>query len=263
MTRRSVLGVSLLAADVPRDYDALVDAIVTFYTTLGRSPTWFSLHGRRLWGRSRKFRPKAFRDSVLDDDSLMAFLGPEADSATEHVIMCFLRPDDPAKQEFAQRWVTLTATGLTLETPAVRAFVDRMIELYPIVQGAVACYRSLAYAAKECSFSGAVSGDELDDTTRKRLNADQLLEGRFRRRLRRLYPVTIVGPALEKPLPPVPPFESAPRFEQVGDCTLIHAWPALVEPRDPQFLAGTVELRRWLWPYTIQNPADAIEPETT
>ena len=26
---------------------------------------------------------------------------------------------------------------------------------------------------------------------------------------------------------------------------------------DPEFLAATVRLRRWLWPHTFQNPLDA------
>jgi hypothetical protein len=30
----------------------------------------------------------------------------------------------------------------------------------------------------------------------------------------------------------------------------------LIEPHDPAFLADTAALRRWIWPHTIQNPAD-------
>jgi hypothetical protein len=47
-----------------------------------------------------------------------------------------------------------------------------------------------------------------------------------------------------------------PTVRDLGDCKVLEAWPTLVDVDDPQFLLGTRELRRWLWPYTIQNPAD-------
>jgi hypothetical protein len=40
---------------------------------------------------------------------------------------------------------------------------------------------------------------------------------------------------------------------------VLTAWPTLCEPRDPDFLRATRELRRWLWPFTIQNPADHVD----
>jgi hypothetical protein len=257
-TRRDVLGVSLIASDTPRDYAALADAILEFYDAIQRRLDWFSGLGRKSWGKIRKFRPKAFRDYILSDDTKMVHFGPE-ESATEHTIELFLRPDDPAKQDYETRWVTLTATGLAFETPAVRTLLARLIDLYPIAQGFVGGYRSLVYAAKECSGSGAVSGLDLDEATRARLHEDQMLRGRFLRRVRRLYPITIFGPKLWHELPPLPALDPMPKVEDVGDCKLLHAWPQLVEPRDPEFLAGTTELRRWLWPFTIQNPADAID----
>jgi hypothetical protein len=259
-TKRDVLGLSLIALDTPRDYGALVDAILEFYDAIERPLDWFSGLGRKSWGKIRKFRPKSFRDYILDDDTKMVHFGPE-ESATEHSIEVFLRPDNPSKQEFVQRWVTLTATGLAFDSPAVRTLLARLIDLYPIAQGFIAAFRSLKYAAKECSNSGAVSGVDLDEVTRARLKEDQMLSGRFLRRVRRLYPITIVGPTLWTELPPTPAVDPTPRVEAVGDCKLIHAWPALVEPRAPEFLAGTTALRRWLWPFTIQNPADALEGE--
>ena len=34
------------------------------------------------------------------------------------------------------------------------------------------------------------------------------------------------------------------------------------DSRDPEFLAATLPLRRWLWPHTFQNPLDAAGFET-
>jgi hypothetical protein len=235
-----------------------VDAILEFYEAIERPPSWFSGLGRKSWGKIRKFRPKSFRDYILNEDTKMAHFGPE-ESATEHSIELFLRPDDPSRQDYETRWITLTATGLAFETPAVRTLLARLIALYPIAQGFIAGFRSLNYAAQECSFSGAVAVQEIDEVTRERLGEDQMLRGRFLRRVRRLYPITIIGPTLWKELPPMPALDPMPKVEAVGDCKLIHAWPELAEPRDPEFLAGPTALRRWLWPFTIQNPADAID----
>ncbi len=261
-SRCEVLGLSLLASDAPRDFGALVDAILEFYEAIGRRPKWFTGLTRTWRPGSKAFRPKAFRDFVLDGAAETVHLGPEK-GASEHVIGCYLRAGDPKFEEYVQRWVSLTATRLAFDHPAVRTLIARLIDIYPIAQGAIAGYRSLAYAAKESSFSGAVSGSELDEATRARLHEDQMLGGRFLRRVRRLYPITIIGPKLWAELPPMPALDPMPVVEEIGDCRLLRVWPTLVEPRDPEFLAGTTELRRWLWPYTIQNPADAIEPEKT
>lgn len=251
----------MLASNSPRDFAGLVDTIIEFYDAIGCRPTWFSGLTSKWKPGSKAFRPKPFREFVLNPGTKTLQLGPKG--ATEHVIACYLREDDPRFEPYVQRWVSLTATGLAFDHPAVRTLLARWVDLYPVAQGAVGGFRSLAYAAQECSFSGAVSPKELDEPTQARLHEDQMLSGRFLRRVRRLYPVTIFGPKLWAELPPMPALDPMPVVESVGDCKLVHAWPTLVEPRDPEFLAGTVELRRWLWPYTIQNPADAVEPEKT
>jgi hypothetical protein len=79
-------------------------------------------------------------------------------------------------------------------------------------------------------------------------------------RLRRLYPITIIGQAIWAKLPPLPEIDPMPEVTELGDCKVLKTWPTLVDPHDPQFLLGTRELRRWIWPYTIQNPAD--DPDT-
>ena len=72
-------------------------------------------------------------------------------------------------------------------------------------------------------------------------------------------PITVVGPSIWATLPPMPVFDPMPRVEDLGDCKVLTAWPTLCEPRDPAFLRGTRDLRAWLWPYTIQNPADHLD----
>jgi len=250
---------SVLASDVPSDYAALTDAILAFYDAVEQAPRTFSVLSRSRKVKIRAFRAKSFRETMLDENTLELSIHVGDENVDEHNVTCFLRPHDLAKQEFETRWVTLTATGLNLDDKPVRTLLGRLIELYPIAHGGVGKYRSLQYAAKECSWSGSVSPFELDEATRERLGEDQMLRGRLLRKLRRLYPVTIVGPKRWSELPPLPKVEPMPRVDDVGNCKLITAWPELVEPRDPAFLAGTVELRRWLWPFTVQNPHDAVD----
>jgi hypothetical protein len=258
-TSYDVLGLSLLASDVPSDYAALTDAILAFYDEVRRDARRLSVIYRSGRGKQRAFRAKSFRETMLDEETLDVSVDVGENNVDEHKIKCFLRPRDFANQEFETRWVTLTATGLNLDDKPVRALLGSLIELYPIAHGGIAKYRSLQYAAKECSWSGSVSGPDLGEATYERLREDQMLSGRLLRKLRRLYPVTIVGPNLWSELPPLPTVEPTPRVDDVGNCKLIMACPELVEPRDPAFLAGTVELRRWLWPFTVQNKYDAVD----
>lgn len=252
------LGISFLAAAGPRDFSALAEAIMAFYDAIAQRPTEFvTLRNDGKIG-IRSFKLPAFlgmvRDPKMDQFHVGDITDPEA-----VVVECWLRPRDPEHQEFETRWITITGTGLSHGSPPVRELMRTIVSLYEIAQGCVAEYRSLAYARKECSFSGAYSPFELDPETAERLGRDQMLSGRFLRRLRRLYPVTIIGPRIWAELPAMPAFDPAPLVEDLGDCKVLKAWPELVEPRDQAFLAGTVELRRWLWPYMIQNPADAVD----
>lgn len=253
-----MLGISFLAATGPRDFSALTEAVLAFYDAIAQRPTEFvSLRNDSKIGR-RLFTPAQFRKLVRDERIEEFHIGDvtEPDAV---VVECWLRPRYPEDQRFETRWITITGTGISYGSPPVRELMKTIVSLYEIAQGCVAEYRSLAYARKECSFSGAYSPFELDPETAERLGEDQMCRGLFLSRLRRLYPVTIIGPRIWSELPAMPTFDPAPTVEELGDCKVLKAWPELVEPRDPAFLAGTVELRRWLWPYTIQNPADAVD----
>ena len=99
----------------------------------------------------------------------------------------------------------------------------------------------------------------LDEATEERVGWDVKWWRRARTKLIRLSPITVIGPSLWATLPPMPRFDPAPIVEDLPGapgCKVITAWPTLCAPRDPDFLRGTRALRAWLWPYTIQNPAD-------
>jgi hypothetical protein len=144
-------------------------------------------------------------------------------------------------------------------TEPLRRFLTMVATQYRVSHGSAAGYPSTKYASQECSLSGAVSPLELDEATQIRLRYDGLGYRRSKRLLRRLYPVTIIGPELWAKLPPLPQTSETVTVEDLGNCKMLTCWPELVEPHDPAFLVGTKELRRWIWPHTIQNPAD--DPE--
>jgi hypothetical protein len=75
---------------------------------------------------------------------------------------------------------------------------------------------------------------------------------------RRLYPITLLGPKLASQVSAADATAAgALAVQEINGSLLIDAYPEVVETWDPEFLRATVELRRWLWPHTIQNAADA------
>jgi hypothetical protein len=76
---------------------------------------------------------------------------------------------------------------------------------------------------------------------------------------RRLYPITLLGPKLASQLTAAGALTAgALAVKEINGSLLIDAYPTVVETWEPEYLNATVKLRRWLWPHTIQNPADAV-----
>lgn len=161
--------------------------------------------------------------------------------------------DDPAASEFTDRWCGVVVPGRRHVEPLL-AFVRQLDLCFGVVGGGLGWFPTRAYAAKEIH-RGGVPG-EWDAATVARLEWDTMKWRRSRSRLLRLLPVTIIGPEIWGSLPPMPTSAPMPAIDDLGDGKVLTCWPELVEPHDPAFVAGTKELRRWIWPYTIQNPAD-------
>jgi hypothetical protein len=76
---------------------------------------------------------------------------------------------------------------------------------------------------------------------------------------RRLYPITLLGPKLASQVSASDALAAgALAVQEINGSLLIDAYPTVVETWDPEYLKATVNLRKWLWPHTIQNPADAV-----
>lgn len=105
------------------------------------------------------------------------------------------------------------------------------------------------------------SGNSAQESTsyRDRIRVDAYGASDRRTKARRLYPITLIGPKLASEVSAADARAAgALAVKEINGSLLIDAYPTVVETWDPEFLKATVELRRWLWPHTIQNPADAI-----
>lgn len=85
-------------------------------------------------------------------------------------------------------------------------------------------------------------------------------QGEVWTRCRRLYWKTLLGPTLATAAGGAAAARAAGalELEEINGALLFRAMQG--PPRDsldPEFLAATTSLRRWLWPHTFQNPLDA------
>ncbi len=135
------------------------------------------------------------------------------------------------------------------------SFLATACAAYDVVHGGVIGAKTTYYVSAEARLAG---GGMIDDDAERRLAFDRAHANEAVNKLRRLYPVTIIGPAIWAALPPLPSVDPPLVVRDLADCKMVTAWPTLVDPHDLQFLLGTRELRRWLWPHTIQNPADDL-----
>ena len=162
----------------------------------------------------------------------------------------------PGAAEYDRRWSGLIMPGADGRQAAID-FLRSMNRALGIIGGGIA-----AHATRDDAEREAYDGGNYEHCTPALLDRLWWDVGKWRRtrtKLRRLYPVTIIGPEIWTTLPPMPAFDPMPTVEDLGTCKLVTAWPTLCDPRDPAFLRGTRDLRAWLWPYTIQNPADHVD----
>jgi hypothetical protein len=97
----------------------------------------------------------------------------------------------------------------------------------------------------------------------ERLGFDQTkAEERFSK-ARRAYWTTILGPDLAAAAGGVEAARAtgAVRVETRGECLIVQSTDDVADFLAPDWPARAAKIRRWIWPHTIQNPADAPEHE--
>lgn len=249
------IGVFIRALDVPNAYRRVADLFVDFLDAKAAeiNRVTISSDGAKTRAFKRKGIHALFEAPETRQVTFWRERGPQLAEAS-----AYLRPIDPAEQRFQNKYVDLLwrADALGLDDDA-RACLEGLVRHYPIAQGSIGRYRSQAYASRE-AFGSVGRRRDIDEATLARLHDDGMRRAESDTKLRRLYPITIIGPDIWATLPPIPAGLGA-TVEELGPCKLLTAWPTLCEPRDPDFLRGTRALREWLWPYTIQNPADHVD----
>lgn len=156
---------------------------------------------------------------------------------------------DSSARRFVEVMTPLVAPG----DPRLLRFLQVACAAYDVVQGGVCAAPNYQQANAEMNLT---LSSELAPETYRRIQFDAMHQHEAQTKLRRLYPVTIIGPAIWATLPPLPATDPPLVVRDLADCKMITAWPTLTDPHDLDFLLGTRDLRRWLWPYTIGNPAD-------
>ena len=249
--------------DDVRDRAALADAVLALCSATGLTFRRISMTPGRRSSQGRDVVQQKLRGAVEDPATEWVRLWQSTEERITDALQVYLRSSkrlDDFETIFQSRWVSVASDKLPVEVgEPIRAFIEAVARLYPVAHGAIGGYRALRYALREFTNGASVMKTELDDATAERLSFDQRHRTQYRDKLLRLYPVTIIGPAIWSRLPPLPPLAQPPRITDLGDCKMLTCWPTLCEPRDPAFLRGTRALREWLWPYTIQNPADHVD----
>lgn len=240
----------LWAMAAPRDVEPLIGATFEVFAAFDQRPSRMAL---TVGGRSRpvRYSSAALTSALRSPETCRVYLRSATAAPVE--IMLFLREYPPYQASTRRRHVILSTPATDVDDARIMEFLRAACAVYPVAHGGVLRPPSRDHAAAETELIGNV---DLDPVFRKRISFDSMHSHEALTKLRRLYPVTIIGPAIWATLPPLPATDPPLVVRDLADCKMITAWPTLTDPHDLDFLLGTRDLRRWLWPYTIGNPAD-------
>lgn len=242
----------LWATAPPHDVEALLPALLDVFRSFDEKPArmWICAEGVRQYAFNERRLTAAFRSIATTSVAVTGAGEAQVD------VDLYLR-DDPRYDVriLDRRHVTLVARTAASDDPRLLRFLEVACGAYPVAHGGMFHAATARHSSAESSLilSSAIGAD-----AEKRISFDSMNASTALHLLRRLYPVTIIGPAIWAALPPLPAVEPPLVVRDLADCKMVTAWPTLVDPHDLQFLLGTRELRRWLWPHTIQNPADDL-----
>ena len=216
----------------------------------------------RIGARWRAFAWRAVDDAIGDPEvqSLNLLVGTpvEVHLAAELALRSF-RP------AFAPPYATSWLIAETERWPADRlaAIGRRWLTLAAThgtpVSGGVFAATTLRNARMEASLAQEADDGELF-TPAETLFRDRLQDHAddASTKLRRLYPITLLGRRFASPAnAELLRNAGARRVEPIGESLIVEADAPMMPAWSPEFLASTVDLRRLLWPFSLQNPADA------
>lgn len=213
-------------------------------------------------GRWRSFKWKAIDEAISDDEVQVLNLAAGTPTDVWFSAKFQLRvspdprrkPSSPRRFYFASEQRAGDATELATAGREMLALLARAAD--PISGGVLA---APSFNQAYCEVEDSGNSEQESTAFRDRIRVDALTASDRWNKARRLYPVTLLGPRLASQFTGRDAEKAgALAVRDLNASMLIDAYPTVVETWDPEFLKATVELRRWLWPHTIQNPADAV-----
>jgi hypothetical protein len=236
----------------------------TMFSRIGISPGDVQAELFRTPFRQGKWRKKlwpAFDEAMSEDDVevLNLLVGTPLD--VRFTAKLQLRKDpDPRRAPRAPLHLSFVCESQTWSAQhicdAARVFLESMSNITTPISGAVFHAPTFGQAMHEMHTGYSLSQES--KPFQDRIGVDMNLDN-YWTKARRLYPITLLGPKLASEVTAADARAAgALAVKEINGSLLIDAYPTVVETWDPEFLKATVELRRWLWPHTIQNPADAV-----
>lgn len=275
MSDGGCVSMEIRVADEPAAHlDALLAGLEELFEALGDMPksVWTTSPGGRS-GRTRAFSWKT-----------MAALGADASTGTissaelrsrpledrpghqpSFEMSLYVRDNPDVPREYqppAKLWIAVQSpfVGVAAMPAAAQTLMTCCAEHMPVLHGGITLFDSLEQAACEVSGTSTYIEKQSLRFQRRHEHDRRFPRNGARRVCRRLYWTTLLGPALASAAGGAEAARAAGALEvrEVNGALLFQAMEG--PPRDsldPEFLAATVRLRRWLWPHTFQNPLDA------
>jgi hypothetical protein len=213
-------------------------------------------------GRLRAFKWKAVEEAILDPDVKVLDFVVGASSELTFAAKLQLRSDsNPQRAPSTPRRFTFACEAAGAGTACLIDAAREMLEgiarsANPISGGAIA---APTFHQAYCEIEDGGDREREPMAFQERIRIDRRFDSDRWTKARRLYPITLLGPKLASQVTAAEARAAgALAVKEINGSLLIDAYPTVVETWDPEFLKATVELRRWLWPHTIQNPADAV-----
>ncbi|MEZ4363314.1 MAG: hypothetical protein R3B48_24270 [Kofleriaceae bacterium] len=220
-----------------------------------------SVYKGRQEGRWRGFKWQAVEEAIADGEVQVLNLvaGAPKDVWFSAKLQLRSAPDPRLRPSSPRTFYFVSEQRASSTSPVLtagRQVLEQLARALQPVSGGLLAAPSFNQAYCEVEDSGNC---QLEAPTYVERNKHDCVSASDRwTKARRLYPVTLLGPKLASQLSAADARAAgALAAQEINGSLLIDAYPSIVETWDPEFLRATVNLRKWLWPHTIQNPADA------
>jgi hypothetical protein len=262
----SLWGYVYVREEPAKDPAALLSALERLCREVGLTPTKMMVTtpiGRV--SRPHKLTDERLREAVASDSVGSTVLSWARKDQEELTVRYYLRHHHPVDTRFQAPALHYTFMPLPAD-PALRHrrlaavetfLLDASLPFVPL-HGAIAAAYEHDHAAEEINMSAEARFAPDGRPLRHRTDFDQLASEALWTRARRLYWTTLLGPELAATAGGAGAARAAgaARVEDRHGCLIVQSTDDVADSLAFDWHARTRNLRRWLWPHTIQNPGD-------